>query len=165
LDPSARKAVWEKLSSFKDEYNATIFFNTHYMDEADQYADMIAIINGGRIVKMGTAEELKSSVGGDVITITVDKTPDSRVLEKLGSLKSVSSVLPDGTEIKIVAKDAETALPKIIDTLRDGQTVMSRIEMKKPTLDDVFLKYAGTKLEAAGNVSEVRQMRRMIQHG
>lgn len=55
LDPSARKAVWEELTSFKKEYGVTVFFNTHYMDEADLYSDEIAIINDGKIVKRGTA--------------------------------------------------------------------------------------------------------------
>ena len=62
LDPSARKAVWEALMTFKKWYKTTIFFNTHYMDEADHYADRIAIINHGKIVKIGTPTALKRSM-------------------------------------------------------------------------------------------------------
>ncbi len=61
LDPSARKAVWENLTSFKKEYGTTVFFNTHYMDEADLYSDEIAIINRGKIVKSGNPSQLKES--------------------------------------------------------------------------------------------------------
>ena len=72
LDPSARKAVWEKLISFKKEYNATVFFNTHYMDEADLYSDEISIINRGRMVMSGTADELKHSIRRDVIQFSLN---------------------------------------------------------------------------------------------
>lgn len=68
LDPSARKAIWERLIAFKKD-EATIFFNTHYMNEADLYSDEIAIINRGRIVTSGTAESLKHSIGGEIISI------------------------------------------------------------------------------------------------
>ncbi|MGC8961110.1 MAG: ATP-binding cassette domain-containing protein, partial [Candidatus Bathyarchaeia archaeon] len=67
LDPAARKAVWERLSIFKKEYGVTIFFNTHYMDEADLYADDIAIMNQGKIMVQGTGGELKHSLGGEII--------------------------------------------------------------------------------------------------
>lgn len=71
LDPSARNAVWEKLAMFKKEYGATIFFNTHYMDEAELYSDKIAIINRGKIVKTGTSEELKHSIGGEMLQLSL----------------------------------------------------------------------------------------------
>ena len=71
LDPSARKAVWENLRRFKKEYGTTVFFNTHYMDEADLYSDEVAIINKGKIVKFGTASELKSSLRSEIISISL----------------------------------------------------------------------------------------------
>jgi ABC-2 type transport system ATP-binding protein len=165
LDPSARKAVWEKLSSFKKEYNATIFFNTHYMDEADHYSDGIAIINGGKIVITGTAEELKSSIGGDVITIILQSPIDEETLKVLRGVKDINDIMANDVEIKVVAKKAETALPKILKELNDREYAVISISMTKPTLDDVFLKYAGTRLESATSVGEVRQMRRMIKAG
>lgn len=75
LDPAAREAVWERLNVFKKDYEVTIFFNTHYMDEADLYADEIAIISQGKIVARGTSEGLKHSLGGELITFTVEKNP------------------------------------------------------------------------------------------
>jgi len=166
LDPSARKVVWEKLASFKREYGATIFFNTHYMDEADLYSDEIAIINRGKIVKSGTAEELKRSVGGEVVLFRVEgNRVGGDVLGKVRGLSLVNDIIADGSELSVVVQDTETALPEIMEILRIAGVVVKKISMTKPTLDDVFLKYAGTRLEAGGRIGDVRQVRGMIRRG
>jgi ABC-2 type transport system ATP-binding protein len=163
LDPSARKAVWTELGKFKEGDGVTIFFNTHYMDEADLYAEEIGIINAGKIVTLGTAAELKRSVGGELITLTAG--PNGLPSEKLRSLEFVEDVISAEGEMRVVVRDAEAALPKLLEFLRQDGISVARVSMTKPTLDDVFLKYAGTKFEAGGRVSEVRQMRRMIRRG
>ena len=166
LDPSARKAVWEELSSFQKEYGSTIFFNTHYMDEADLYSDEIAIINGGKIVKLGMAEELKHSIGGEVILLsTTDHNAGEDVLNEIKKLNFVNDIIVDNLEVRVIVEDAETALPTVIDVLRSKNIPVTKVSITKPTLDDVFLKYAGTKLETGGGISEVRQVRRMIRRG
>jgi len=165
LDPSARKIVWEKLISFKKEYGSTIFFNTHYMDEANQYSDQIAIINNGKIVKSGTANELKRSIGGEIILFKLDKNVDKNVLDKFKESGIINNVSINNSEMRVAARDAEVVLPKIIETLRKKGIAINRVSITKPTLDDVFLKYAGTRLESSGRVAEVRQMRGMIKRG
>jgi ABC-2 type transport system ATP-binding protein len=169
LDPSARKAVWEELESFKKEYNSTIFFNTHYMDEADLYSDEIAIINGGKIVKVGTAEELKRSIGGEVILLSIADDHNGNIggdiLNRIKEFDLVNDIIADNSELRVIVKDAETALPNVIEVLRRNDVTVKKISMTKPTLDDVFLKYAGIKLETGGGISEVRQVRRMIRRG
>lgn len=163
LDPSARKAVWTELGKFKEGDGVTIFFNTHYMDEADLYAEEIGIINQGKLVKLGTAAELKRSVGGEIITLSL--AANTFALESLKSLEFVEDVIVAEEEVRVVVQDAEAALPQLLDHLRQDGISVARVAMTKPTLDDVFLKYAGTKFEAGGRVSEVRQMRRMIRRG
>ena len=74
LDPSARKAIWENLTSFKKECGTTVFFNTHYMDEADHYSNEIAIIDRGKMVKFGTPSELKQSLRKEVIQFSLVKS-------------------------------------------------------------------------------------------
>ena len=165
LDPSARKAVWEQLTSFKKEYGVTVFFNTHYMDEADLYSDEIAIINDGKIVKRGTAEELKHSVGGDVILLSADEKVNEDCLDKVRGVSLVNDVIANDSELSVLVKDAETVLPDVMEVLRVSCINVKKISIMKPTLDDVFLKYAGTRLEAGGRISEVRQVRRMIRRG
>ncbi len=165
LDPSARRIVWEKLISFKKEYGSTIFFNTHYMDEANQYSDQIAIINNGKIVKSGTANELKQSIGGEIILFKLDKNVDKNFLGKFKKSGLINNVSMNNSEMRVAARDAEIVLPKIIETLRKKGIAINRVSITKPTLDDVFLKYAGTRSESSGRVAEVRQMRGMIKRG
>jgi ABC-2 type transport system ATP-binding protein len=165
LDPSARKAVWEQLTSFKKEYGVTVFFCTHYMDEADLYSDEIAIINDGKIAKRGTSEELKRSVGGEVILLNANEKVNEDCLDKVRGLSLVNDVIANDSELSVLVKDAETVLPNVMEVLRVGCINVKKISITKPTLDDVFLKYAGTRLESGGRISEVRQVRRMIRRG
>ena len=166
LDPSAKKIVWERLTVFKKQYGVTVFFNTHYMDEADLYSDKIAIINRGKIVKQGTAEELKRSLGGEVMLFNLQNTDlTEEFIRKLRSAETVKDVIVNNSELSILVEDAETSLPCIMELLRNANIKIEKISITKPTLDDVFLKYAGTRLETSGRISEATQMRRMIRKG
>lgn len=166
LDPSAKKAVWEKLTSFKKEYGVTVFFNTHYMDEADLYSDEIAIINRGKIVTKGTAEELKRSLGGEALSFTLGNAPPARgFTQKIMETGLVKTASVDNSELSVLAEDAETVLPRIIEILRKEGVSIERISVTKPTLDDVFLKYAGTRLEVTGRISDVKSVRYRIRRG
>jgi len=166
LDPSARKVVWEELTAFKREHGATVFFNTHYMDEADNYADRIAIIDRGRIVGEGTPEELKRSIGGEVIKLTViGEAAPQAVVDRLSGMDLVTDLTVAGAEVSLVVKDASMALPVVIEAIRERGVAVKRVTMEAPTLDDVFLKYAGTRLEEGGRSVDTRQTRRMIKVG
>lgn len=143
LDPSARKAVWENLISFKQECGTTVFFNTHYMDEADLYSDEIAIINKGRIVKSGTASELKHSLRSEIIQIYPYGRIDGQVLKSIRDLAFVQGAINTNSQLEIIVEDSETKLPLILDVLRSEGVTLERICTARPTLDDVFLKYAG----------------------
>jgi len=163
LDPSARKAVWENLRSFKKEYGTTVFFNTHYMDEADLYSDEVAIINKGKIVKTGTASELKRSLHSEIISFSLagpgtdskhpSATPsrlESRTLAKIRALNFVDDAAVHDSIMNVAVEDGEVALPIIIEVLRCEGISLEWIRATKPTLDDVFLKYAGMLHTGAG---------------
>ncbi|NHW44801.1 MAG: ATP-binding cassette domain-containing protein [Candidatus Verstraetearchaeota archaeon] len=165
LDPAARKIVWERLTAFKEEYGATIFFTTHYMDEADLYADEIAIINKGKVVACGKSEELKHSLGGEIITLEVKEMPLKpdlvQELRRSGLVKEVF----EGENLSVLVSDAEPALPNLMGFLKSRGVSVGRASITKPTLDDVFLKYVGTRLEERGRASEVTRVRDMIRRG
>lgn len=148
LDPSARNAVWENLLSFKREYGTTVFFNTHYMDEADQYSDEVAIINRGKIVKSGTASELKKSLHSETISLSLGRNSAGygpRTMERVRSLKWVDDVFVHDHVMDVTVEDGEVALPGIMDALRGEGMTVERVKTKRPTLDDVFMKYAGMR--------------------
>ena len=166
LDPAAKKVVWERLTSFKKEYGVTVFFNTHYMDEADLYSDEIAIINKGKIVKLGTAEELKHSLGGEVILLSLGNALlGESILQEIRRMNSVKDIIMNGSELSVLVENAEVALPHVVEILRSENVAVEKISITKPSLDDVFLKYAGTRLETTGRIGEVTQVRRMVKRG
>ncbi|VVB72142.1 Molybdate/tungstate import ATP-binding protein WtpC [uncultured archaeon] len=145
LDPSARKAVWENLIFFKNEYGTTIFFNTHYMDEADLYSDHIAIIKRGKIVKSGTVNDLKHSLHSEVLLLDLKSHAlDETALTDIRALDCVRDVVVSDSELRVFIDDADTALPKIMETLWRKGISIKKITTTRPTLDDVFLNYAGS---------------------
>jgi ABC-2 type transport system ATP-binding protein len=165
LDPAARRAVWERLRAFKEGYGVTIFFSTHYMDEADTYADEVAIIDGGRIVARGRGEELKRSLGGEVVTLAVEKAAlRPGLLQDIRRLSFVRGVFEDGG-LSVLVSDAESALPQLMSLLKGEGVPVERVSITKPTLDDVFLKSVGERLEGGGRISDVRCMRDRIRRG
>ena len=152
LDPSARKAVWESLTAFKRECGTTVFFNTHYMDEADHYSDEIAIISRGRIVKSGTPGELKRSLHGEILQLRFSSNHhqnqnqnafDERALGRIRDLDLVRDAALCGSRLDVFVEDGERALPLVIEALRSEGVTFERISTARPTLDDVFLRYAG----------------------
>jgi ABC-2 type transport system ATP-binding protein len=166
LDPSARKAVWQALTTFRKWYGTTIFFNTHYMDEADNYADRIAIINHGDIVKIGTPKALKESLGGDTLIFNIENAEiEKKVIEELGKKRHVKAVFYDDSEIRIITKDAEAVLPELLAFLESKNVTVDKASVTKPTLEDVFLKYASVKFESISGIMEVRQVRSRIARG
>jgi len=166
LDPSARTVVWKELMEFKKEYNTTIFFNTHYMDEADAYADHIMLINKGKVITQGTASELKHSMQGEIILIeTKDASTNESVADLIRQLDVTKEVTIENSELRVLVQDAETALPLIVDYLRENNVIISKLDIIKPTLDDVFLKYVGTRIDTGGRMVDTRAMRTMIRKG
>jgi ABC-2 type transport system ATP-binding protein len=165
LDPAAKKVVWERLNIFKKEYGVTIFFNTHYMDEADLYADEIAIINQGKIVTQGTSGELKHSLGGEIITFTLEGASKPGLPQEVKKLNFVKDVIANNSNLNVFVDDAEVALPYIMSALKSEGVSVEKISITKPSLDDVFLKYVGTRLEEKGRISDVTHMRYMIRKG
>jgi len=150
LDPSARKAVWENLTTFKKEYGTTVFFNTHYMDEADLYSDEIAIIDRGRISKSGTPSQLKHSLKSEILQFHLDHTNSNHdgigevVVRMVKNLAFVRDAVLSDSRLDVFVEDGETALPIIVEALISEGAIIERISAARPTLDDVFLKYAGT---------------------
>lgn len=160
LDPSARKAVWEKLISFKKEYGTTIFFSTHNMDEADLYSDEIAIMDKGKMVRSGTAAELKHSIRREVIQFSLkDHSVGESVLKRIRDLDFVSDAAFNNPELDVIVGDAETALPGIMEALRSEGISVKKVSTSTPTLDDVFLKYASAVSSVSGSIKEIRQAR------
>ena len=148
LDPQTRMRVWDYIREV-NQAGMTIFMTTHYMEEADMLSDRISIIDHGRIVVSGTPDELKNTLGEDVVYLETDD--DERVREVLLGVEDVRSVTrsPRGLSVTISA-DGSHCLPRIIDRVRGAGIGIVSVNLKKPTMDDVFVHYTGRELRDGG---------------
>jgi ABC-2 type transport system ATP-binding protein len=153
LDPQTRKSIWTHLNELRSKKGVTIFMTTHYMDEAE-YCDRIAIIDRGRIVALGTPDELKAKVGGDVVTITSSQ-PDAAARE----IEETLGVTPsqDNGALRMEVSDGKKFVPRLV---RELTVPVDTVTMRRPSLDDVFLKLTGRAIreEEAGTRDQMRAM-------
>jgi len=148
LDPQTRMRMWEYIRSVNRE-GTTIFLTTHYMDEADQLSDRISIIDHGKIIITGTPWQLKNTLGQDLIYLETSDNPAARRL--LESLPSVREITEKKQGIVLmVNEDGTRLLPGVIDTLREAGIAITTINLKKPTMDDVFVFYTGKEIRDEG---------------
>lgn len=148
LDPQTRMRMWDYIRQV-NAAGTTIFLTTHYMDEADMLSDRISIIDHGRIVITGTPEELKSSLGEDVVYL--ETGDDAKAREALQELEEIRSIVgsPRGLSIT-VSTDGSHSLPRIVERVRGAGIEVASVNLKKPTMDDVFVHYTGRELRDTG---------------
>jgi ABC-2 type transport system ATP-binding protein len=142
LDPQTRQHLWGYIKKLATENKVTVIITTHYMDEADQLCDRLAIIDHGKIVAMDTPANLKKKLGGDVVRLKVDK-PNLAAIKKLKYIKHVQNA--DGILI-LTVNDAGKHLQDILKKVGDVENV----ETRKPTLNDVFLHHTGSEIREEG---------------
>ena len=145
LDVQTRTAVWKYIKTLKEEYRMTLLMTTHYLEEADSLCDRIAIIDHGHIIKIGSPEELKESVGGDVIVIVI-KELEPDISSDIAQIKLVKDVKKNNNTYRIKAELGEEASPQITDLIRSKGLHVTRVSLTKPTLDEAYLEFTGRNL-------------------
>lgn len=157
LDPQTRAHLWEYILTLKTEKQMTIFMTTHYMNEAE-YCDRIAIIDHGRIVALDTPTNLKKAVGGDIITIKSKET--NRLRNELNGIEGLK-IRQEKDVLMLEITDGESFLPKI---MRQLTAPIDTAELRKPTLDDVFLKLTGRAIREQEASEKERMQSQMRMH-
>lgn len=153
LDPQTRMRMWDYIKDV-NKTGTTIFLTTHYMDEADQLSDRISIIDHGRIIITGTNWELKNTLGQDLIYLETSNNPSA--ITSLTGLSFVKNMVQKSKGILVMINDDGTkVLPVIMDRLRDADITISTVNLKKPSMDDVFIHYTGKEIrdEPVGKAS------------
>ncbi|MEC7145223.1 MAG: DUF4162 domain-containing protein, partial [Actinomycetota bacterium] len=150
LDPPSRLRVWEEVRRLNREFGLTLFLTTQYLEEADELADRVGIINAGRIVAEGTPSELKRAIGTDVVTVVVDGDADAAksVLEGIAGIEGVDVF---GGEVRVGTENGSQALSPVAIALGSAGIKVRELSLRTPTLDDVFLDVTGTHLDAGSS--------------
>src|SRR6476469_377554 len=148
LDPQARANLWEHIADLRERRGATVFLTTHYLDEADALSDRIVIIDHGRIVASDTADNLKAAVAGDLVELEIATLEQvSTAAEKLAALVGeADGIEVDGHQVRGRVRQAGRAVPGLLRDLDRTGVELSSIEVRRPTLDDVFLDLTGRSL-------------------
>ena len=161
LDVQTRAATWDYVRMLKKEFGMTLFMTTHYLEEADALCDRIAIIDHGKIVVVGTPDELKESLGGDIITLSIKQDEDiTGIITKIERVKEVKK--ENGMYI-VKSESGEVTAPLIIEALRKKGYAVTKLSLTKPTLNEVYLQYTGRSMRDAEESREsFYSKRRMI---
>jgi ABC-2 type transport system ATP-binding protein len=146
LDPVSRARMWEEVRRLNRELDMTIFLTTQYLEEADELADRVGIINNGRLVAEGAPDDLKRSIGNDVIVVRLDGSAES-AREVVQILAGVRSVETRGDEMTITAEDGAATIGAVAVALSTIAPVR-HLTLRTPTLDDVYLELTGNHIRS-----------------
>src|SRR5947208_15715635 len=105
LDPASRASVWQEVQRLNQEQGVTVFLTTHYLEEADRLADRLAIIDHGRIVAEGTPEDLKATIGGDVVTIAVSRDQVDAAATAVQALPGVKEMRREAANLTLFVEE------------------------------------------------------------
>jgi ABC-2 type transport system ATP-binding protein len=142
LDPLTRNKIWGYIHELRRDIGLTIFMTTHYMDEADANCDRIGIIDHGKIIALDTPARLKDDVGGDVVTL---RTADNEAAqEEIRVRHGIETRVTDG-QVVFSVSCGETFIPEFI---KNFSGCIHSVSIRRPTLDDVFLKHTGREIRA-----------------
>jgi ABC-2 type transport system ATP-binding protein len=150
LDPEARADMWKEIARLAREQGITILLTTHYLEEADRLAQRLAIVDRGRVVAEGSPEELKSGLRGDTIHIELARPEEieqaGNVLAGVGELREL---VMEARSLYARADDGAAAVPVALAALESGGVKVASVTVARPSLDDVYLRYAGRAFREA----------------
>ena len=157
LDPASRQAVWQEITRLNRQLGVTVFLTTHYLEEADHLADHLAIIDQGRIIVEGTPAALKASIGGGVVRVAtrIERLDDARRI--LGQLDGLTELRVDETGLTLFVNDGNGVVANVVRMLDSAGIPVGSVAVSQPTLDEVFLRATGSRLEGADSEGEKPQ--------
>jgi ABC-2 type transport system ATP-binding protein len=153
LDPVSRARVWEEVRRLNQDLDMTIFLTTQYLEEADELADRVGIINGGKLVAEGTPFELKRRIGNDVIFARLDGDA-AGACPMVEAVPGVAGVEARGNEMVITAAEGTAVIGPVAVALNNCGIPVRDLTLRTPTLDDVFLELTGTHIQTSEEAIE-----------
>ncbi len=161
LDPEVRAAMWSEIARLRDAEGLTILLTTHYLEEADQLAANLAIVDRGRVVAHGTPEALKAGLRGDAVHVELQPgaRANGNVHAALEDVDGLREITLDGRALRARSADGARAVPAVLAALEAHAIAVASVTVARPSLDDVYLRFAGRSFaaaEAANPKEEVR---------
>jgi ABC-2 type transport system ATP-binding protein len=153
LDAQTRRAIWKYIKKMNKEEGTTIFLTTHYMDEADYLCDRVGIIDHGKILIIDNIENLKSSIGKDVITLKCSNI--NNLKKRLEKEKWIHNIKKYESKLTLGVEKGDEKIPLIIEISRSENIKIKSINVRKPTLDDVFLYFTGRTIRDNENKNNI----------
>ena len=153
LDPASRRVIWDEIKRLNNN-GVTVILTTQYLEEADELSDRLLIIDKGVVATEGTSDELKASVGGDVVTFDFEKEENVEVAKRL-----IDNAKVNQKQLRITVENGAEHIPIFMKTFTENKLNVKSVSASKPTLDDVFLKVTGFSMEN-DNQSEKKQIKK-----
>jgi ABC-2 type transport system ATP-binding protein len=149
LDPEARAEMWSEITRLTQQEQLTILLTTHYLEEADELAAQLAIVDRGTVVASGTPDELKRSLEGDSLQIELAVPPVGDVRQAIERVPGIRELALDGRLLRARATDGASAMPALIAALHESGHAVTKLSLSRPSLDDVYLRVAGRAFHEA----------------
>jgi len=163
LDPQTREHIWRYISALSKREHITVVLTTHYMEEADELCERVAIIDYGKIIALDTPRRLKDGLEGDRISI---KTEGAAALaDKLSELKLVRDLNTSRDELKLVTKNGGALMPRIVEIAAGLGVRIESMSMTEPTLEDVFIHFTGREIRSEGGGEELHGLAAIKRRG
>jgi ABC-2 type transport system ATP-binding protein len=164
LDPEVRAEMWEEIGRLADE-GLTVLLTTHYLEEADRLATQLAIVDKGKVVAEGSPDELKRGLDGDAIHVELDADADEPALRAaLERVDGVGEVIVDDRILHARAADGARTVPAVLTALEGAGAAVGSVTVARPSLDDVYLRFAGRTFGAAESDDRERPAHRKGAH-
>ena len=159
LDPISREALWRYVEQLNREDGVTFFLTTQYLEEADRLADEIAIIDAGRIIASGSPSALKAEIGADVVTLRVehgdgDAEAVERASERIRAMPGLEELRRIEDSLVVYIREGSQAIAPIVTIANETGLSVLDVTLARPTLDDVFVRATGRRLEVDADVPD-----------
>ena len=148
LDPEARVAMWDEVRRLASQESLTILLTTHYLEEADQLANRLAIVSRGRVIVEGTPEELKRGLQGELVTVELQDGQAGDAVAVVERFDGARETAADGAHVRTRVPNGAHAIPALLSALEGAGVAVASVTTSRPSLDDVYLHYTGRDFSA-----------------
>ncbi len=151
LDPQSREHIWSYIRQLREREDMTLILTTHYMEEADELCDRIAIIDHGSVVALDEPSALKQAVGCEVIHLETDEP--EKLQDLLMKIPEIEKVRVTGGEVRASVAHADDELPRVMEIAFKAGIRMKSVHLTRPDMNDVFMHYTGREIREEGHES------------